>query len=688
MSSKHQKQQKLNPMAKLAQERTRLRELQEAEELRLRLEEEARFQAEEAERLRKENDILERQAAEKAKRLAKKERQIVSGIYKTKAEKKRDEMRKVSLARSFVTTQTSSNSTAPSKVNTQFTTDLRSIIVTIISHVDTGKTTMLDKIRNTSIQGKEASGITQQIGASFKPREQLTRCDEIEVPGLLFIDTPGHSAFTNLRERGVQICDIAILVVDITAGIERGVLESIEILKEAGVPFIIALNKVDRIYGWDSNDRTPLAEKIQMDSYKDEFESRFQKVCRDFYDLGMNPVLYSSDDPDDIIVCPTSGITGEGLDELLFTCIDYCQKNLREQITWTDDFEAVIMESKRDTNDGVTLDVIVINGELKTGDRVGISTQSGPVRTDIRNLMLPGIGAEMRMTSNYTSVQSVKGAIGVKISASNLEGTLPGTPLVKITGDEEFETFENSIVHDKDGITVFAPSIGQLESLLCFLREECTPPVKISHTGVGNVFKKNILGMTRYSEKGDTENLVLLCFDVELEPDARTYVAQEKIKVFTNATIYRLYDEFIVWHRELRDAKERELRKEAIFPCDLSIIPRGCFRKTSPMILGIRVEEGNVKVGTPLCLPNGTSLGLIQSMRRNDVDIANATRGDEVSIVIDTTLAFDRHVKYTDRLYSQVTRQSLNLLKENFKDEVTSNEWKLCVKLKKILSIS
>lgn len=688
MSSKNQKQQKLNPMAKLAQERVKLRELQEAEELRLRLEEEKRIQEEEAERQRKEGDILERRALERAKRLAKKERQISSGTYKTNSEKKRDILRQTALSRTFTTSQNTIKKETIVAKKGDFSTDLRSIIVAVTGHVDTGKTTLLDKIRHTNIQNKEVAGITQQIGASFKSREQLARCDEIEVPGLLFIDTPGHAAFTNLRERGVQICDIAILVVDITGGIEKGTLESIEILKEAGVPFVIALNKVDRIYKWDPSDRTPISEKLQMDSYRDEFESRFQHVAKDFYNLEMNPVLYTSDNTDDIIVCPVSGVTGEGIDDLLFCCIDYCQRNMREQITWTDEFEAVILESKRDTQDGVTLDVIVINGELTIGEKVGLSTQSGPVRTEIRNLMLPGIGAEMRMTSNYTSVSSVRGATGVKILASGIEGALPGTPLVKLYGDEEFETYENTIVHDKDGVTVFAPSIGQLEALLSFLREECTPPIKVSHTGIGNVFRKNLHGMTKYKEKNDTANLALLCFDVELEPDAREYIAREGIRVFTNATIYRLYEEFKVWHQGLHNAKDRELRKQAIFPCDLSILPRACFRKTNPMILGIKVEEGSIKIGIPLCLPNGTTLGIIQSMRRNDLDVPGARKGEEVSIVIDTTLSFDRHLKFTDHLYSRVTRQSIDLLKENFKDEVTSEEWKLCVKIKKILAIA
>ncbi|MFH1448608.1 MAG: GTP-binding protein, partial [Candidatus Micrarchaeota archaeon] len=136
---------------------------------------------------------------------------------------------------------------------------IRQPIVSVLGHVDHGKTSILDSIRNSRVQKKESGGITQHIGASEVSADIIKeRCGpllkslniDVKIPGLLFIDTPGHEAFTNLRKRGGSIADIAVLVVDITQGFQPQTIEAFEILREYKTPFVIAANKLDLIEGW------------------------------------------------------------------------------------------------------------------------------------------------------------------------------------------------------------------------------------------------------------------------------------------------------------------------------------------------------------------------------------------------------------------------------------------------------
>lgn len=316
-----------------------------------------------------------------------------------------------------------------------------------MGHVDTGKTKLLDKIRKTNVQEGEAGGITQQIGATFFEKKTLetqtaklnaTENVELTVPGMLVIDTPGHESFTNLRSRGSSLCDVAILVVDLMHGLEQQTIESLTMLRKRGVPFVVALNKVDRCYAWKTCKDTPIRDalKEQQEGTISEFRSRATDAKVQLQEKGVNSNLYWEMGEEDwtnsdfIPLVPTSAVTGEGVQDILLLLCQIAQRKIWEQLMWCANLQATVLEVKAIDGLGMTVDVLVVNGYLKEGDKAVFCTLDGPIVTEIRGLLTPPPSREMRIKSEYIHHKQVKGALGVKIIGNNLDKVMAGTPVM------------------------------------------------------------------------------------------------------------------------------------------------------------------------------------------------------------------------------------------------------------------
>lgn len=324
---------------------------------------------------------------------------------------------------------------------------LRCPITVIMGHVDTGKTKLLDKIRKTNVQEGEAGGITQQIGATFFEKKtleaQTARLNETEnfqfkIPGMLVIDTPGHESFTNLRSRGSSLCDVAILVVDLMHGLEQQTIESLTMLRKRGVPFVVALNKVDRCYAWKTCKDSPIREalKEQESGTISEFRSRATDAKVQLQEQGVNSNLYWEMGDEDwsnsdfIPLVPTSAVTGEGVQDVLMLLCQMAQRKIWKQIMWCANLQATVLEVKAIDGLGMTVDVLVVNGYLREGDRAVFCTLDGPIVTEIRGLLTPPPSREMRIKADYIHHKEVKGALGVKVIGNGLEKVMAGTPVM------------------------------------------------------------------------------------------------------------------------------------------------------------------------------------------------------------------------------------------------------------------
>ncbi|CAJ2629874.1 unnamed protein product [Trifolium pratense] len=606
--------------------------------------------------------------------------------------------------------QQSAVSSSPSDGN-----NLRSPICCIMGHVDTGKTKLLDCIRGTNVQGGEAGGITQQIGATYFPAENIReRTKELKadatlkVPGLLVIDTPGHESFNNLRSRGSGLCDIAILVVDIMHGLEPQTIESLNLLKMRNTEFIIALNKVDRLYGWKTCRNAPIRKAMMKQSkdVKNEFNMKVTQIVTQFKEQGLNTELYykNKEMGETFSIVPTSAISGEGIPDMLLLLVQWTQRTMIEKLTYSEEVQCTVLEVKVIEGHGTTIDVVLVNGVLHEGDQIVVSGMQGPIVTTIRALLTPHPMKELRVKGSYIHHKEIKAAMGIKITAQGLEHAIAGASLYVVKPDDDLEYIKKAALEDVEsvlsrvdrsgeGVCVQASTLGSLEALLEFLK---TPEVNIpvNAINIGPVHKKDVIKAGVMLEK-KREYSTILAFDVKVTPEARELADKLGVKIFSADIIYHLFDQFKAYMDNIKEEKKKESADEVVFPCVLKIIPNCVFNKKDPIILGVNIFEGTLKIGTPICIPSQDfiDIGRIASIEINKKSVNHAMKGQEVAIKIvgcnseEKQKTFGRHFDIDDELVSHISRRSLDVLKTNHRDDLSMEERKLVATLKRLFKI-
>ncbi|KZO93745.1 hypothetical protein CALVIDRAFT_566224 [Calocera viscosa TUFC12733] len=601
--------------------------------------------------------------------------------------------------------------------------NLRSPICCILGHVDTGKTKLLDKIRQTNVQEGEAGGITQQIGATYFPVDAIKQKTAVlnrdglfdyKIPGLLIIDTPGHESFTNLRSRGSSLCNIAILVVDIMHGLEPQTLESLRLLRDRKTPFIVALNKIDRLYAWDPTPDGAFQESLakQKPAVQREFADRLQQTIIAFAEQGLNAVPYydNKNFARNVSLVPTSAVTGEGVPDMIQLLVSLTQQRMSDSLMYLSELECTVLEVKVIEGLGTTIDVILSNGILHEGDRIVVCGLNGPITTNIRALLTPQPLRELRIKGQYVHHKEIKAAMGVKLTAPGLENAIAGSRLLVVGPDDDEEDMMEEVMSDLTsllssidksgrGVCVQASTLGSLEALLDFLKSSKIP---VSGINIGPVHKKDVMRSATMLERAK-ELAVILAFDVPVDKDAERMAEELGVRIFKADIIYHLFDAFTAYNAEMTEARRRDAAPQAIWPCRLKIIQ--AFAKRDPIIIGVDILDGTLRVGTPLCVVHVDKetgkkeiidLGKVTSLEINHksqeiVKKSQAGAGVAVKIehaVYQSAKMFGRHFDEKDEVLSHVTRLSIDVLKETFRDDVSKEEWKLIVALKSRLDIS
>lgn len=568
---------------------------------------------------------------------------------------------------------------------------LRQPIVCMLGHVDTGKTSLLDKIRGTAVQIREAGGLTQQIGASFFPLDtliaitrQLIRDFEanVKIPGLLVVDTPGHEAFANLRRRGGSVADVAILVVDVMHGFENQTYESLEILKSRKTPFIVAANKIDRIDGWRTKEDTPLLTSYseQAPLVKEDLDNRLYTMMGTLSRQGFFSERFDRvrDFTKNVAIVPVSAKTGEGLGELLAVLIGLTQQYMTDKLeTSPGPALGTVLEVKEEVGLGTTINAIIYDGVLRSEDTIVIGGKEGPISTSIRAILLPQPLDEIRdPRKKFTTIQEAAAASGIKIAAPNLDDAVPGAPLVAVGGEKTLEKAVEEvslelerlrISTDNVGIVLKTDTLGSLEALTESLK---TKKVPIRLADIGDISRRDV--MEALAVKHDEPLYgVVLAFNVKPLPDATKEAHDQAVKIFRNDIIYNLMDEYITWMEEEREAKARKEFDNLVKPGKIEVMDGFVFRRAKPAIFGVRVLSGEITSESPLVNLTGDRVGSITQIQDSGEAIPKAIEEQEVAISMPRPIV-GRHIKERDVLFVDVPEKHAKLLRERFTERLTA----------------
>jgi translation initiation factor 5B len=570
---------------------------------------------------------------------------------------------------------------------------LRTPIVSILGHVDHGKTTLLDKIRRTRVAAKEAGGITQHIGATEIPIEIIKEiCKEVwkvkvNIPGLLFIDTPGHKAFTNLRRRGGALADLAVLIIDVNEGFKPQTEEAISILRTFKTPFVVAANKIDRIPGWQSIEYAPFMRSWsqQEDFAKEKLENKMYELINDLYRYNFSADRFDriKDFTKTIAIIPVSALTGEGLPELLMLLVGLAQKYLEESLRLHVEGKAkgTILEVKEEKGLGMTCDVILYDGALRLGDRIAIAGVDDVIITHVKGILRPRPAQEMRVESKFRGVKRVIAAAGVKIIAPNLEGVLAGSEFEVVESEEDIKGFKERIRREyeqivikteDEGVVLKTDALGSLEALINELQEAEIP---IKKAEVGDIDKRDVI---EASANKDGLNRVVLGFNVKLLPGVDGEVARYNVRVFQDGVIYSLIDSYLHWREEEKRVRERQKVEALVKPAKIKLLKEFIFRRSKPAVIGVRILAGELRKDVKLMKSDGGAAGVVRSMQKEGENVSIAKQGEELAIAIDG-VSIGRQLQGNEELYVDVPERHAKIIERDLL-EVLSGEAKKAFK--------
>ncbi|WP_280537697.1 translation initiation factor IF-2 [Halopenitus sp. POP-27] len=570
-------------------------------------------------------------------------------------------------------------------------TTLRTPIVAVLGHVDHGKTSLLDKIRGSAVSEGEAGAITQHIGATDIPLAtistmagELVQPEDFDLPGLLFIDTPGHHSFSTLRARGGALADIAVLVVDVNDGFQPQTEEAIDILRRTGTPFVVAANKIDTTAGWNPQEGLPIQETYeeQSERARSMLDENIYALIGELSDAGFSADLYwrVQDFQKNIGVVPVSAMTGEGVPDLLTVLMGLSQRFMKEEmaIDVAGPGVGTVLEVKEERGFGATVDAVMYDGVIRTDDQVVIGGQDEPIVTDIRALLQPQPLAEIRTEKQFEKVDSVAAAAGVKIAAPDLADAMAGAP-VRVVRDRDIDDVITEVTAEleeidvdtaEDGVVIKADTLGSLEAMASALKEAEIP---IMRAEVGDIAPRDVAIAETANQD---EHKAILGFNVDILANASDELEAADVKLFTDDVIYQLIEEYDTFVEERKRAQQETILDKIVRPSRFRLLPDHTFRQNDPAVVGVEVLAGTLQNNRHVVeFENGEPdrRGQLSGIQKQGEDVEEARAGERVSVAIDGPTV-GRQIEEGDVLWTEIPEKHAKILEQELSDDITADE--------------
>jgi len=587
--------------------------------------------------------------------------------------------------------------------------NLRQPVVVVLGHVDSGKTSLLDKIRGTGVQAREAGGITQHIGASFFPietiktitgplYERLAKTDE-QIPGLLFIDTPGHEVFANLRSRGGSAADIAIVVADVNKGFEPQTIESIDILKKRKVPFVVALNKVDMISGWKGKKKSEISRsrkettinlgfiteeiKKQDSNVLTLLDEKIYGVVGSLSRMGFNSEAFwrIKEFDKELAIVPISAVSGIGIPELMAVLVGLAQQYMKKRLERRYDYvRGIILEINEELGLGPSANMILLDGTIKQGDTIMVAKRDEIVVTKVKALLLPKPLDEMRdPRDKFRSVTEVISAAGLRIVSPDLEGVLAGSPLYVLRNKDEEKEIRHFIESEVKGtfinntnalgVILRCDTIGSLEAIIDMLKKENIP---IQTADIGHITRRDVLAAHAVKDK-DRYLGVILGFNVKVLDDAKKEAAEREVHIFNEKVIYNLVRNYTDWIKYQKEHADSIMFEEIPPICKIQFLKGFVFRRNDPAVFGAEILIGKLRQKNQVINENGSKVGIIHQIQDKGKNIEEARKGMQVAVSIRGP-TIGRQINEGDFFYTDLNSRQAKLLIEKFGHRLNEEE--------------